>query len=167
LPRGGYNADTLPPYLALATTSGLNLGLTWLPVARLTLLTKKSLISQKTTATRSACDSFARAHVGGDVVPVAVQGVCSCTVYAGDNAEFVVQFRLASLQLSMKIAKLARSIYGQFAPQVTVLGQIGEVTENKEALYISVISRLRGISYLDLILAYNSLVPENSPTFSL
>lgn len=136
-------------------------------MARLTLLTKKSLISQKTTATRSACDSFARAHVGGDVVPVAVQGVCSCTVYAGDNAEFVVQFRLASLQLSMKIAKLARSIYGQFAPQVTVLGQIGEVTENKEALYISVISRLRGISYLDLILAYNSLVPENSPTFSL
>jgi hypothetical protein len=33
---------------------------------------------------------------GGDVVPVAVQGVCTCTVYAGDNAEFVVQFRIAS-----------------------------------------------------------------------
>lgn len=64
---------------------------------------------QQTTATRSACYSFARAHVGGDVVPVAVQGVCSYTVYAGDNTEFVVQFRLASLQLSMEIAKLART----------------------------------------------------------
>jgi hypothetical protein len=122
---------------------------------------------KKTTATRLACDTFAREHVGGKIVPVAVQGVCSYTVYAGRNAEFVVQFRLTSLQLSMEIAKLARSIYGPFAPQVTFMGQIGEVAESKEALYIYIMSRLRGISYLEFILAHNSRVPESSPEFSL
>ncbi|KAJ5178376.1 uncharacterized protein N7500_001075 [Penicillium coprophilum] len=121
---------------------------------------------QKTTVTRSACDNFAREHVGGNIVPVAVQGVCSYTVYAGNNNEVVVQFRLASLQLSMETAKLARSIYSHFAPQVTFMGQIGEATESKEALSIYVMSRLRGISYLDFILTHNSQVPETSPEFS-
>ncbi|CAI7626079.1 unnamed protein product [Penicillium pancosmium] len=121
---------------------------------------------EKTAATRSECDTFASEHLGGNIVPVAVQGVCSYTVYAGPNAEFVVQFRLASLQLSMEIANLARSIYGQFAPQVTFLGEIGEVIESKEPLQIYVMSRVRGVSYLDFILAHNSQVPENSPTFS-
>ncbi|EDN11235.1 predicted protein [Histoplasma mississippiense (nom. inval.)] len=120
----------------------------------------------KTAVTRSACDTFAREHLGGNVVPVAVQGVCSYTVYAGPNAEFVVQFRLASLQLGMDIANLARSIYGHFAPHVTFLDQIGEGSESKESLYIYVMSRVRGISYLHFILANNSQVPENSPKFS-
>lgn len=71
---------------------------------------------EKTTATRLACDTSAREHISGNVVPVAVQGVCSYTVYAGHNSEFVVQFRLASLQLNMEIAKLARNIHGQFTP---------------------------------------------------
>jgi hypothetical protein len=122
---------------------------------------------EKTTASRSACDTFAREHLGGNIIPVAVQGVYSYTVYAGHNAEFVVQFRLASLQLSIEIANLARGIYGHFAPRVTFLGQIGEVTESKESLHIYVMSRVRGISYLDFILAHNSQVPENSPKFSL
>ena len=46
---------------------------------------------------RLACDNFARERLSRNVVPVAVQGVCSYTVYAGPNAEYVVQFRLASL----------------------------------------------------------------------
>jgi len=85
---------------------------------------------EKTAATRSVCDTFAREHLGGNVVPVTVQGVCSYTVYAGPNADFVVQFRLGSLQLRMEIANLARSIYGHFAPYVAFLGQIGEVIES-------------------------------------
>ncbi|KAJ5291517.1 hypothetical protein N7478_000768 [Penicillium angulare] len=121
---------------------------------------------EKTTATRSACDILAKQHLGGNIVPVAVQGVCSYTVYAGPNAEFVVQFRLASLQLNMETANLARSIYGHFAPCVTFLGQVGEVIESKEPLYIYVMSRVRGISYLDFILAHNRQVSENSPKFS-
>ncbi|KAH8433854.1 uncharacterized protein LDX57_011491 [Aspergillus melleus] len=121
---------------------------------------------EKTAVTRSACEAFAREHLGGNIVPVPVQGVCSYTVYAGPNAESVVQFRLASLQLCMEIGKLARSIYGHFAPHVRFLGQIGDNIERKEPLYIYAMSRVRGISYLDFILAHNSQVPENSPEFS-
>ncbi|KAL4898761.1 hypothetical protein BDV59DRAFT_207006 [Aspergillus ambiguus] len=122
---------------------------------------------ERTTATRSACDTFAREHLGGNVIPVAVQGVCSYTVYAGPNAEFVAQFRLKSFRLNLETVNLARTIYGDFAPRVTFRGEIGEDAENKEALYIYVMSRIRGISYLDFILAHNSQVPENSVEFSL
>jgi hypothetical protein len=124
-----------------------------------------ALFFEKAAATRSACDSFVREHLGGDVIPVAVQGVCSYTVYAGPNAELVVQFRLKSLQLRMETMNLARTIYGPFAPQVSFRGQIGEDIE-REPLCIYVMSRIRGISYLDFILAHNSYMSENSPKFS-
>ncbi|PLB49178.1 hypothetical protein P170DRAFT_509780 [Aspergillus steynii IBT 23096] len=122
---------------------------------------------KKTTTTRSACDDYAREHLGGNVVPVAVQGVCSYTVYAGPSAEFVVQFRLESLQLSMHTTNLAWTIYGPYVPQVSFKGEIGENMESREELYIYVLSRVRGVSYLDFILAHNSHVPESSPRFSL
>jgi hypothetical protein len=61
----------------------------------------------------------------------------------------------------MEIANLARSIYGQFAPEVSLLGQIGEVNESKEPLQIHVMSRVQGISSFDFVLAHNSQVPEN------
>lgn len=121
---------------------------------------------EKTSATRIACDTYTKEHLGGDVVPVAVQGVCSYTVYAGPNSEVVAQFRLKSLQLRMETMNLARAIYGHLAPQVTFRGQVGEDAEGKEPLYIYVMSRIQGISYLDFILAHNSEVPENSPEFS-
>ncbi|CRG88971.1 hypothetical protein PISL3812_06006 [Talaromyces islandicus] len=121
---------------------------------------------EKTSVTRSACDAYAKEHLGGDIIPVAVQGVCSYTVYAGLNGEFVAQFRLKSLELRMDIAELAQTIYGQFAPRVTFRGQIGEDIEGKEPLYIYTMSRIQGISYLDFLLAHNSHVPENSPQFS-
>ncbi|PYH97125.1 hypothetical protein BO71DRAFT_468851 [Aspergillus ellipticus CBS 707.79] len=122
---------------------------------------------EQTTTTRSACDKYAIDHLGDQVIPVAVQGVCSYTVYAGPNADFVVQFRLKSLQLKMDTADLAESIYGQFAPNVTFKGQIGGDVQGKEPLYIYVMSRIRGIGYLDFILAHSSHVPDNSPKFSL
>jgi hypothetical protein len=52
---------------------------------------------EKTTMTRSAYDNYASEHLGGNVTPVDVQGVCSYTVYAGPNAESAVQYRLKSL----------------------------------------------------------------------
>lgn len=49
----------------------------------------------KTAVTRHTCDGLAKDLVGGDqVVPVAVQGVCSYTVYAGPGLDHVVQFCL-------------------------------------------------------------------------
>lgn len=120
---------------------------------------------QKTTASRSSCDTFARENLGGNIVPVAVQGVCSYSVYAGPNAEFVVQFRLRSLQHSLESTYLARAIYGHLAPLVTFRGQIGEDVEGREPLQAYVMNRIGGISYLDFILAHR-YVPENSPEFS-
>lgn len=37
---------------------------------------------QETSTTRSACDTQAQELVGGAISPVAVQGVCSYSVYA-------------------------------------------------------------------------------------
>ncbi|EEQ31591.1 hypothetical protein McanMca71_006107 [Microsporum canis] len=122
---------------------------------------------EQTTATRSACDAFARDLDGGGVaVPVEVQGVCSYTVYAGQNSELVAQFRLEPFKLNMEIMILARNIYGHFAPHVSFHGQIGEDSKDKKPLYIYVMNRIPGISYLDFTLAHNSHVPQNSPEFS-
>lgn len=130
---------------------------------------------EKTTTTRSACDNYASEHVGGNVTPVDVQGVCSYTVYAGPGAEFVVQYRLKSLALNMDIMNLAEAIYGTLIPQISFKGQIGEDPENKqigenhenkEPLYIYVMNRIAGISHLDFILAHNGDRPENSFEFS-
>ena len=67
---------------------------------------------KQTPATRSQCDALAKQLVGGNVVPVAVQGVCSDTVYAGPNEVVVVQFRLKSLSLNEETGRLAREIFG-------------------------------------------------------
>ena len=48
----------------------------------------------QTRTTRASCDSKALELVGGNVVPVDVQGVCSYTVYTGPQLKYVVQFRL-------------------------------------------------------------------------
>lgn len=119
----------------------------------------------KTSATRSECDVSARELVGGNVIPVAVQGACSYTVYAGPNQKFVVQFRLKSLRLKLETLALARKVYGGLAPLASFKGQIGEDVEadGKEPLYIYVIDRVKGVSHLDFILAHN--LPENSPEY--
>jgi hypothetical protein len=112
----------------------------------------------QTSASREACDTKAKNLAGGEVVPVAVQGNCSYSVYAGSNFEFVVQFRLKSLMLDLEIVTLAREIYGYLAPSASLHGQLGE--DASESLFIYIMDRIPGISYLDFILA-NSF-PENS-----
>ena len=123
---------------------------------------------EKTSTTRSACDNYASQHLGGNVTPVDIQGVCSYTVYAGPNADCIVQFRLKSLALKMDIMNLTKAIYGSLVPQVSFRGQIGEdhPDKGKEPLYIYIMNRMPGISYLDFILSHNGHVPENSPEFS-
>lgn len=66
----------------------------------------------KTTANRSACDARAEELVGGKATPVAVQGNCSYSIYAGPCLEYVVQFRLESLRLGMGVTSLATQLYG-------------------------------------------------------
>lgn len=116
------------------------------------------LFSQ-TSATREACDTKAKDLVGGEVVPVAVQGNCSYSVYAGPELEFVVQFRLKSLILKSDVADLVREVYGLLAPNAAFHGQLGD-GGNKEPLLVYVMNRIQGISYLDFVLANG--FPENS-----
>jgi len=66
----------------------------------------------KTSATLAACDAREKELAGGSVVPVEVQGVCSCSVYAGPELECVVQFRLEALALKTEITSLATEVYG-------------------------------------------------------
>jgi hypothetical protein len=121
---------------------------------------------EQASAPREECDSYAKEQLGGEIVPVTVQGVCSYTVYAGPKGEFVAQFRLKSLELRMETAELAQAIYGDFAPQVAFRGQIGdEHVEGKDPLYIYVMNRMRGVSYLHFLLAHSTNIPENSCKF--
>lgn len=101
--------------------------------------------------------------MGGKVVPVDIQGVCSYSVYAGPKLEYVVQFRLQSLKLNLETAALAREIYGPLAPSIEFHGTLGEKVTSankKEPLLAYVISRIRGITHLDFVLANG--YPENS-----
>ncbi|KAK0709350.1 hypothetical protein B0T26DRAFT_678786 [Lasiosphaeria miniovina] len=51
-----------------------------------------------TSVRRETCGALAKELVGSDqIVPVAVQGDCSYTVYAGEGLGQIVQFRLKSL----------------------------------------------------------------------
>ncbi|KAK3298466.1 uncharacterized protein B0H64DRAFT_75799 [Chaetomium fimeti] len=118
----------------------------------------------KTAVTRGTCDGLAKDLVGGDqAVPVAVQGACSYTVYAGQGLGYVVQFRLKSLELKGETAALARRIFGTLAPEVSFRRQLGEDSEaaGQEPLLVYVMTRIRGMSRLDFILAHG--FPENSP----
>jgi hypothetical protein len=112
----------------------------------------------QTSASREAFDTKAKDLVGGKVVPVTVQGNCSYSVYARPEFEFVVQFRLKSLMLKSEIVVLAREIYGSLAPNASFHGQLGE--DGKEPLFVYVMNRIQGISYLDFVLANG--FPENS-----
>ena len=56
---------------------------------------------KQTRTDRYVCERKALELVGGTVIAVEIQGVCSYTVFAGQNLEYVVQFRLNSLKLKL------------------------------------------------------------------
>lgn len=118
---------------------------------------------KKTSATRAACDARAVEIAGKNIVPVDVQGACSYSVYAGPELEYVVQFRLESLALRTEVTSLVTEIYGSLVPKVSFKGKVGD--GEKEPLYVYLMSRIRGITHLDFILAYG--FPENSPNNAL
>ena len=86
--------------------------------------------------------------------------MCSYTVYAGPELEYAVQFRLESLALKTKTTSLAVEVYGSLAPKVSFEGKLGG-DGAKEPLYVYLMSRVRGITHLDFILAHDS--PANYP----
>lgn len=118
---------------------------------------------ETTSATRSGCDARAKEIVGGDVAPIAVQGSCSYSVYAGPSDAFVIQFRPRSLALKMEMTALAQRIYDSLIPSVSFHGQVGADFDEREPLCVYVLSRVSGISHLDFLLEHGS--PENSLEF--
>ncbi|TQN63764.1 hypothetical protein CSHISOI_11656, partial [Colletotrichum shisoi] len=111
----------------------------------------------KSSVRRETCDLLAKELVGGDqVAPVAVQGACSYTVYAGHDLDHVVQFRLKSLGIKLETAALARRIFGSLVPEVSFRQQLGQdstTVEAREPLLVYVMNRMRGITRLDFVLS--------------
>jgi hypothetical protein len=115
-----------------------------------------------TSVSRSVCDSLARDIAGEDTapIPVEIQGNCSYSVYAGRNLELVIQFRLKSLSVDVLKAQLAKTVHGGLAPDCSFQGQVGDYEEHKEPLSVYEMTRVRGISHLDFVLANG--YPENT-----
>lgn len=137
-----------------------------------------NFFSTKTRVSRISCDEFAKklfvekstdtSTVRLEIVPT--QGVCSYTVYAGNNSsnsstlDWVVQFRLKSLALPLETMERARRVYGDLVPEVSFRGEMGGDACNddgddgdddgRENLVVYVMPRMRGISRLEYILAH-------------
>ncbi|UKZ68213.1 uncharacterized protein TrAtP1_009248 [Trichoderma atroviride] len=114
----------------------------------------------KTSVTRPECDARAIELTEGKAIPVEGQGNYSYSIYASLDQEYVVQFRLKSLELKDETSVLARKIFGQLAPSVSFKGKMGEETSGKEPLYAYVLERMKGVTQIDFILA--SGFPKNS-----
>ncbi|KAL4941788.1 hypothetical protein BDV06DRAFT_212362 [Aspergillus oleicola] len=121
----------------------------------------------QTTATQSSCNEWAKVHLGGNVEPVADQGVC--TIYTGSKGDHVMQFRLKPLALDLTTSNFAREIHANYAPKVELRGALGSesvANKGKEPLLIYVMDRMPGIRYLVFILAKSGTVDVNSSRFS-
>jgi hypothetical protein len=60
--------------------------------------------------------------------------------------------------LKSEVVTLVREMYGFLAPNASFHGQLGD--DSKEPLFVYVMNRIQGISYLDFVLANG--FPENS-----
>ena len=115
----------------------------------------------KTSVTPQTCDDRAKDLAGGTISLIKIQGFCSYSVYAGPNLEYVVQFRLKSLELKTENTMLAKQLYGTLAPEVSFVGQLGDDgIAGKEPLYIYLANRIRGVTQLDFNLTHGC--PDNS-----
>lgn len=122
----------------------------------------------KSTATQAECEARARQLTSSDrIEAVAIQGVCSYTVYAGDSLEYVVQCRYKSLALNLETCKLAAAIYGSLVPKVNFHGKVGgDGHDDKEPLLVYLMPRMPGVTQLDFVLD-SQFLQEEEEFFSL
>lgn len=118
----------------------------------------------KTFTTREACDEKAASLVGGRISPVPIQGDCSYTVYGGSRSQSVVQFRLQSLPLSLKITALAKKIHGNLIFTTMYHGQLGDT--NRETVSVYSFDRIPGINYIEFCFA-NPYAEDSEENFTL
>jgi hypothetical protein len=92
---------------------------------------------------RHDCYAFvADLYPGKSITPASCQGYCSMTLFVGDT--LVVQFRPSIYQLDLRVAQVAREVYGSFAPDTRYLG-----TLPKSRLLVYSMNRIEGISFRD------------------
>ncbi|KAK3298427.1 uncharacterized protein B0H64DRAFT_74750 [Chaetomium fimeti] len=75
--------------------------------------------------------------------------------YAGPELEYVVQFLLESLALKTEVTSQVNEVYGSLAPKMSFEGKVGEGEGEGEPFYIYLMTRVRGVTHLDFILARN------------
>lgn len=120
----------------------------------------------KTTATKEECEAKGRDLAKSQkLAPVPIQGVCSYTMYAGENLEYVIQCRLKSLALKTEMSDLATKIHGSLVPTLSFHGELGNEQDGREPLLVYLMTRMPGITQLDFVLARD--YPQTSEEFHL
>ncbi|KAM0454513.1 hypothetical protein ACHAO4_004317 [Trichoderma viride] len=104
-------------------------------------------------ATRDACDEYARVRFPGSAAkPAATQGYCSYTLNISDD--YLVQFRPEAFMLDIGTCREVKSIYGEFAPATTYLGEVegvslqqvpGADAKPSAMMHVYLHQRIRGI----------------------
>lgn len=97
--------------------------------------------------TRQACDDWLSRFKGGTFTPIPEQGNSSYSVYAGQDQEYIVQFRLKSIPLDVDAISLAQKVYGFKVPTVVLEAQLGEDGGEKPPVLVYSIDRVRGTPY--------------------
>ncbi|GFP52346.1 hypothetical protein TASIC1_0001049800 [Trichoderma asperellum] len=97
--------------------------------------------------TRQACDDWLSRFKGGIFTPIPEQGNSSYSVYAGQDQEYIVQFRLKSISLDVDAINLAQKVYGFKVPTVVLEAQLGEDGGEKPPVLVYSIDRVRGTPY--------------------
>ncbi|KAM0512612.1 hypothetical protein ACHAPE_008636 [Trichoderma viride] len=105
-------------------------------------------------ATRDACDEYARVRFPGSAAePAATQGYCSYTLNISD--EYLLQFRPEAFMLDIDTCRRVKSIYGEFAPATTYLGEVEGVSLQRvpdadvkpsAMMHVYLHQRIRGIT---------------------
>lgn len=107
----------------------------------------------RTSVTREACDEKAAFLIKNNIISVSIQESCSYIVYDKTRFEFVVQFRLQSLSLNLKIMILARKIHDNLASIIAYYEQLEDTSQETALVYF--LDRISDISYLEFCLTNN------------
>ncbi|KAI0526429.1 hypothetical protein F5B22DRAFT_585713 [Xylaria bambusicola] len=103
-----------------------------------------SFFESNKTVTRQQCDDFALSRVGGQVVPVPIQGSYSYTIMAGRNESRIFQFRTHNSVIDISIIDLAKTIHPQLIADCKYHGTIGQ----SQPLHIYEMNKLPGTNYI-------------------
>ena len=114
--------------------------------------------------TRKECDDLACSLLGGPVVPFAIQGQFSYTVFsphavpevqpAGDGSRQpildvkIAQFRSNKSKIDIYVAQLAKAIHGDVAAETEYHGEMGQEAESH--LHVYTIQKLPGLTYIEM-----------------